>query len=230
MGERKFLLELFSGTGSVGRPWREAGHRVDSVDIDSRYDPEFCEDILEWDFRCLDTQPPDYIWASVPCENYSIARTRANTPRNYELADSLVAKTIEIIFHFQALNPELGWFVENPDTSQLWSRAVAWDLYPRVRLDYCQYGGPGYRKRTKVATNVLWTPRPLCDPRVCPSCIDGRHVKSAQKGPDKGKGAGDICSLDTLHALPRELTEEIKRCITNISHHPPGGSDAATTL
>ena len=46
MSERKFLLELFSGTGSVGRPWREAGHRVVSVDIDGRYGPEIQEDIL----------------------------------------------------------------------------------------------------------------------------------------------------------------------------------------
>ena len=206
MSQPKFLLELFSGTGSVGHPWREAGHRVFSVDICPRKAPDFCGDIRDWDYKDLDT--PDVIWASVPCEQYSIARTRAKTPRDYTLADSLVAKTMEVIRHYEALNPELVWFIENPDSSQLWSRAVAWELYPRARLDYCTYGTL-YRKRTKVATNVLWTPRPLCDPRVCQSCKDGRHVKSAQKGPDKGKGAGDICSLDTLHALPRRLTEEI---------------------
>ena len=208
MSEPKFLLELFSGTGSVGRPWREAGHRVFSVDICPRKSPDYCGDIRDWDYKDLDT--PDAIWASVPCENYSIARTRAKTPRNYELADALVAKTIEIIRHFQTLNPEIAWFVENPSTSQLWGREVARDLYPRVQLDYCAYGAP-YRKRTKVATctTVLWTPRPLCDPRTCPSCIDGRHVKSAQKGPERGKGPGDLCSLDELHALPRQLTEEV---------------------
>ena len=94
-----FLLELFSGTGSVGKPWREAGHRVVSVDIDGRHGPEIQEDIRTWDYRTLDT--PDAIWCSCPCENYSIARTRAKTPRNYTLADSLVARTIEIIKYFQ---------------------------------------------------------------------------------------------------------------------------------
>ena len=206
-GEPKFLLELFSGTGSVGRVWREKGHRVVSVDLDPRHAPEVCENILTWDYKALET--PDFIWASCPCEQYSCARTRAKTPRDFQTADALVARTIEIIKYFEARNPQLAWFVENPDTSLLWSRAVAWDLYPRVRLDYCQYNGPGYRKRTKVATNVLWTPRPLCDPRTCPSCIDGRHVKSAQRGPVKGKGPEDVCSLDTLHALPRSLAEEI---------------------
>ena len=112
MSERKFLLELFSGTGSVGRPWREAGHRVFSVDCDPRHSPESCGDILERDYRSLAT--PDAIWASVPCEQYSIARTRAKTPRNYELADSLVARTVQIIKHFQHLNPELIWFAKTP--------------------------------------------------------------------------------------------------------------------
>ena len=206
MSGSKFLLELFSGTGSVGRPWREAGHRVFSVDIDPRGAPDFCGDIRMWGYRNLET--PDVIWASVPCEQYSIARTNAKTPRNYMLADSLVAKAIEIIKYFQARNPELAWFVENPDSSQLWSRAVAWDLYPRIRLSYCAYGAL-YRKNTKVASNVLWTPKAMCDPSSCPACVDGRHVKSAQKGPDRGKGPGDVCTLDTLHALPRALTEEI---------------------
>ena len=174
--------------------------------IDPRESPDFCGDIREWDYTGLET--PDVIWASCPCEQYSCARTRAKTPRNFELADSLVAQTLKIIFYFQALNPELSWFVENPATSLLWSRAVSRDLHPRVRLDYCAYGA-FYRKRTKVATNVPWVPRLLCNPRECPSCVDGRHLKSAQKGPDKTKGPGDTCSLDTLHALPRELTEEI---------------------
>ena len=40
------LLNLFSGTDSVAIPWREAGHEVTSVDIDPRYNPEICKDIL----------------------------------------------------------------------------------------------------------------------------------------------------------------------------------------
>ena len=55
MSGRKMLLELFSGTGSVGAHWREAGLRVVSVDRDSRYNPEVCEDILTWDYKALET-------------------------------------------------------------------------------------------------------------------------------------------------------------------------------
>ena len=138
------------------------------------------------------------------------------------LADSLVAKAIEIIKYFQARNPEknVAWFVENPDSSQLWSRDIARDLNPHVRLDYCQYG-TAYRKRTRIATNAAWTPRPLCDKNTCPSVIDGRHVKSAQKGPTRenrtSRRLGDTCSLDTLHALPRALTGEILAITQNLA-------------
>ncbi len=99
------LLELFSGTCSVGMPWREAGHEVLSLDIDGRYNPEIVCDILHWSYcKC---EVPDVIWASVPCEQYSRARTTGRRPRNFELADSLVAKASEIIQYFLRSNPAL---------------------------------------------------------------------------------------------------------------------------
>ena len=207
------LLCLFSGTGSVERPWREGGHEVISVDIDGRYNPEICEDILQLSYWKLPT--PDAIWASIPCENFSRARTRAKTPRNFKVADSLAGRASEMIQYFRKLNPELLWFVENPDSSLLWGREVASEFSTYVRLDYCQYGS-AYRKRTRIATNVSWVPRALCDPKTCHACVDGRHVLTAQRGPGKKgvvrtRSGEDNCSLDQLHGLPRELTEEILR-------------------
>ena len=207
------LLELFSGTGSVGIPWREKGYEVMSVDIDNRYNPEVCDDILQVKYQNF--QVPDCIWASPPCDQYSLCRTKAKAPRNLTLADSLVAKAIEIIQYFQKLNPDLIWFIENGDSTMLWGREVAKDLQTYVVLDYCQYNGPGlYRKRTRIAhsDNLLWNPRSLCDPKTCEQCIDCKHIRSAQRGPAKGKDKKlDKCTLDTLHGLPRELTEEILR-------------------
>jgi hypothetical protein len=213
------LLELFSGTGSVGKPFRAAGHRVISVDVDGRYGAEIVDDILLLKYRDLPT--PDVIWASIPCEQYSIARSKAKTPRNFRLADALAAKAWEIISHFRACSPELLWFVENPDSSMLWKRAVAAEFLPQVRLDYCQYGTQ-YRKRTRIATNALWTPRPLCDPKTCPACVGGKHIMSAQKGPSRGNDFQlDSCSTDQLHALPSELCEEILRvCVRGQWHLP----------
>ena len=214
------LLSLFSGTGSLEKPFLEAGWDVQSLDIDGKFGASIVADILEWDYS---QEPPcDALWGGCPCEHYSIANTRGR--RNLLLADKLVAKTWEIIQHFLGLNPGLLWFIENPDSSWLWKRKVSEPFPHRVRLDFCQYGKP-YRKRTKLATNALeYVPRPLCDPRTCPSCVGGVHIKSAQQGPAKKDGVRlpssvDRCSRNFLHAYPEELCKEIfEHCHQRVWH------------
>ena len=134
------LLNLFSGTGSVSKPWRAAGHEVFDVDVDPRFSPEHCGDILQWDYTKLPFMP-DVIWSSPPCDQYSRARTTGG-PRNLKLADSLVARALEIIQFFQEKNPDLIWFLENGDSISLWAREIAKDLIDFAVLDYCQYGMP----------------------------------------------------------------------------------------
>ena len=51
MGPR--LLELFSGTGSVGRAFTALGWDVVSVDLDPRANATYCCDIAEWDYTCV---------------------------------------------------------------------------------------------------------------------------------------------------------------------------------
>jgi hypothetical protein len=206
------LLEIFSGTGSVGAKW--VNHDVVSVDINGKFGAEIVIDILEWEYDKLDFAP-DFIWASIPCEQYSIARTNAKTPRDFPMADSLVNKTCEIINYFKNINPSLIWFIENPDSSLLWKR---FNFPEYVRLDYCQYGAP-YRKRTRIATNIQWIPKALCDPKICIQCVNGKHKKTAQRGPSRNDSiriVGDSCSLDYLHALPSELTDEILRICSSL--------------
>jgi len=201
------LLSLFDGTGSICIPFAAKGWECQRLDLDGKHGATVICDVLLWDYR--DEPTPDVIFAGCPCEQYSICRTTAKTPRNFALADELVATTWRIIQHFLALNPKLKWFIENPASSLLWKRPVA-DSFPhRVILDFCTYGKP-YRKRTKLATNTEFEGRPLCDSRTCSSCIDGKHIKSAQRGPCKGKDyKSDRCTLDELHGYPVELCEEI---------------------
>ena len=200
------LLSLFSGTGAVECPFREAGWEVQSLDMDGSHGATIIADILTWDYS---SEPPcNVLTAGVPCENYSIANTRG--VRKLSFADSLVRKTWEIIQHFVRLHPtgSMIWWIENPDSSWLWRRRASEPFPHRVRLDFCQYGKP-YRKRTKLATNALdYVPRALCNPKTCHACVDGKHIKTAQQGPGHGK-ANDRCSLDELHAYPEELCKEI---------------------
>ena len=107
------LLELFSGTKSVGRAFEALGWEVTSLDTDATTRPTICADIQEWDYR---TYPPghfDFIWASPVCTEFSRALTRR--PRRLTEGDGLVLKTIEIIGH---LRPP-WWAVENPRTGLL---------------------------------------------------------------------------------------------------------------
>ena len=92
------LLSLFDGTGSICKPFKERGWDVSSLDVDGRFGCTIQQDILLWDYSKEPT--PDVIFSGPPCEQYSIARTRAKTPRNYALADKLVNKLWEIINFF----------------------------------------------------------------------------------------------------------------------------------
>jgi hypothetical protein len=131
--EPKTLLSLFDGTGSICRPFVEAGWTVRRLDIDGGHGADIVVDIRKWDPVTEWQGPaPDVIVAGPPCENYSIARTNANIPRNLKLADSLVEKTIDIIEHFHTINPTMQYFVENPDSSLLWKRWVSHRLYEDI--------------------------------------------------------------------------------------------------
>jgi len=202
------LLSLFDGTGSICKPFREAGWDISSLDCDGRFGATIVQDILQWDYSKEPT--PDVIFSGVPCTEYSQAKTRGI--RKYALADSLVKQMWEIIKYYLNKNPLLLYFIENPAFSQLWKRQCASEFAdPSIILDYCCYGSEGYRKRTRFATNSNYIPRPLCNPKICVSCPDGKtHSKSAQKGPCRGKDfTVDRFSTDALHAYPDPLTKEI---------------------
>ena len=65
------LLELFPGTGSIGKVGKKEGYKVTSVDIDPKAKPTFCVDILEWDYKQFPRGHFDMIWASPPCNTFS---------------------------------------------------------------------------------------------------------------------------------------------------------------
>ena len=62
------ILELFSGTHSVGNVARELGWDVTSLDLS---DADICGDILKWPYWLKDPGLYDVIWASPPCESFS---------------------------------------------------------------------------------------------------------------------------------------------------------------
>ena len=120
------VLELFSGTGSVGKVCRAQGHEVLSIDIDGEHSPDLQMDIMAFDETEFARDHFQFIWASPPCESYSQARSSASLGREAAMqrADALVGKTLQIIEWFH----HAEWAVENPATSRLWKRAIASEL------------------------------------------------------------------------------------------------------
>ncbi len=170
---KMLLLELFSGTGSIGRAFREQGWDVFAVDLDPKTAADLHADVLNVPLSSLPPQV-DCVWASPPCTHYSIARTYAKTPRDLVGSDALVQKVLDLVAHYR-----VPFFMENPHSGLLKGRAVVQGL-PMQIVDYCRYG-TAYRKRTAIWTNTDWQPaRPLCR-HDCASSVGLRHASKAQQ-------------------------------------------------
>jgi site-specific DNA-cytosine methylase len=151
------ILELFAGTGSVGKVFGADGWEVISLDINPKANATIHADIRTWDYTIFETGHFDVVWASPVCTQYSRARTTAHTPRDLVWADSLVLRALEII---EYLKPKF-WFLENPQTGLLKTRPFMLNL-PYTDVDYCRYSEWGYKKRTRIGLiaairgNFVW--------------------------------------------------------------------------
>ena len=207
----KTLLELFGGTGSVGRVAEVFGYVI-SLDLK---DAKIVTDILEWDYTKLDAfgelcylQEIDVIWASPPCTEYSIAKTTGVS--KIDEANRIVLKTTEIINYFK---PKY-WFIENPQTGKLKEQLFMRD-FGFYDVDYCKYGFR-CRKRTRIWSDLKgWEPKPLCK-KDCGNIIDGKHIETAQRLPNGSKNeCGDnytVHKQEELFGIPTSLTSDIFRC------------------
>ena len=187
------ILELFSGTKSVGKVAEQLGFDVISLDLRNA---DINCDILHWDYTCFVPGEFHFIWASPPCTEYSRAKTVGH--RDIEQANSIVLRTLEIISY---LDPNY-WVIENPQTGLLKNQYFMNDLrYNDV--DYCKYGMP-YRKRTRLWNNIPnFIPLPLCN-KDCNSMIGNRHISIGQH---------DGNSTRDLYVIPSGLISNVFQSI-----------------
>ena len=204
------VLDLFTGTGSIKKVCEELNFKVVSLDIDPKFNPDVCADILTFDFQCV-WKPGDFdiIWASPPCQVFSRARqcnigktingetmTRATLERDtINLGVPLLRKTEEIIVY---LKPQ-KWFIENPYFGSM-KNYIDSECYI---FDYCMFGFE-YRKRTSIWSNLKLKDC-MCDRS---HLINGRHKMAAKGSYNKaqtGQGGGK-CKIGR-YAIPSELVE-----------------------
>lgn len=164
-GTRHIALELFSGTGSVGKVLDYIPDCFTvSVDISPNtdgYKPTVVSDILKLDYKAMDLVPT-IIWASPPCQSYSVAaggkhRTkddmRPKTPEGV-LGLKLLNKTVEIIQHFLGLNPSMKYYLENPDGLMKYEPILTTLTGHMKMVSYCKYGFD-YRKNTCIYGQMI---------------------------------------------------------------------------
>ena len=193
------VLELFSGTKSVGKCCEKLGWNCVSVDLDPKFNPTHNIDIMSFDYE---QYPKDYfniVWGSPPCVEYSNLQscwlgrkkkdgkiyTREIMEKNMNEADKLVLKTLEIIKYF---NPYL-WFLENPQTGKLKNREIMKDI-PFYDVSYCMYSDWGYEKKTRIWTNKKDFKALVCDKSgSCGNMENGKH--KARMGTSKSVMDGD---------------------------------------
>lgn len=160
------ILELYAGSRSIGKAGEQLGHQVFSSDIEQFDRIDYVVDILEFDYNKVPFIP-DMIWASPPCQGFSVASIGKNwnfdnTPKtdSARLGIKLALKTIEIINYYLKLNPNLIWFIENP-RGKLRKMDFMQDFINHT-VTYCQYGDTRM-KPTDIWTNSKnWKPRPMC--------------------------------------------------------------------
>ena len=102
------------------------------------------------------------IAAGVSCTEYSIAFT--TRPTNLELADKIVAKTLEIFAYFR---PE-RWWIENPRFGLLKEQDKMSGI-KFIDVDYSQFSEWGYKKPTKIwcCERIAQLKNVLCNKRTC---------------------------------------------------------------
>jgi len=140
------VFDFFSGTGSSTQAFEDAGHTVIKVEMDEYFSADERDILaLTGDMLIEKYGKPDFIWASPPCQKFSVASlwkywegTRGKSvpkhPAVYE-AIALVEHTVSLM---QSLEPTYGWIMENP-RGMLRHQDVVKEL-PRWTISYCQYG------------------------------------------------------------------------------------------
>ena len=168
-------LELFAGTGSFSRHMEKHGHSVCRVENEplNGYPVELPYDVMELGGEDLPT--PDILWASPPCEGFSVAAIGRHWQKNSDGTASPKHETarhgVELLMNTMRLIEEteaVWWFVENPRGmmrtifDQYAESECLWPKYTRHTVTYCQYGDTRM-KPTDIWTNAYWwTPRPPC--------------------------------------------------------------------
>lgn len=194
-------IELFSGTGSFSKVATELGHQTFQTDYENIDHQDLVADVRDLMAKDFPYQP-DILWASPPCEGFSVAAIGKNWNHDHTPKTDSARRGMELVEHTWRLIDELEptwWFIENP-RGKLRKLPLMERAPIRHTVTYCQYGDTRM-KPTDIWTNAhWWTPRPPCKNGAPCHEAAPRGSKTGTQGIDGYKDRSRI---------PRELFIEI---------------------
>lgn len=215
----RLCLDLFAGLGGrrdeddgFAAAFQERdGWKVVTVDIEERFEPDICADVL--DLRPADLPDADVILAAPPCTHFSMANQPnphwdGDTPASDE-----VREDITLVYHalglIHALDPDY-WFLENPRKGKLdvlLGRPAGW-------VTYCQYG-----LEWQKPTNLWGDHPPTMQYRRC-SPGEDCHQRG-EGGWDTGEKRKHVRDPAERSLVPRALSEAILEAVEESHTNPP---------
>ena len=181
------VLDLFSGLGGWSQAFKDRGHEVVTVDIEKRFNPTICKDIMELTSKDFEQYGQfDVILASPPCNCFSIASVYRHWNKDGTSKSEEEIKSIRLVLHticlIQSLRPKF-WIMENP-TGML--RKIIG--LPHYNIAQCQYG------RSVMKPTDLWGRLPSSF--IAKKCRAGNtdHEKATRSS--KNGIQGILSSLD----------------------------------
>lgn len=235
------VLELFSGTRSIGEAFEKRGHEVFSVEWDESLPADLHADIefLKAPDVLRAFGRPDVVWASPDCATFSMAgisrhrRKNANTGNLDPVSDyALKCDRVDLAMLrlIRDLRPAL-YFIDEPRAGLRKQDMMAVHP-PATPVTYCQYGARAM-KPTDIFTNAS-------DPRFRPPCRNGapchesapRGSKSARRAWRTRASAGASprgCACTSLTCASARCPSERRRGYAGESSGsaPPGGFTGA---
>ena len=214
------ILELYAGSRSFSKVAEADGNRVFTTDIEDFERIDLAIDIMHFEPNMCPFIP-DVIWASPPCETFSVASIGKHWTKGHDFLPKtqrgqfgvmLLERTLELIKRFQALNPNLIWYVENPRGKM--RKAPHWASTAnciRNTVTYCQYGDDRMKPTDIWSNNPVWIPKPIC-----------KNGDPCHTAAPRGSQTGTQGRKSYLHksAIPPELCKEILDATSKrYSHH-----------
>lgn len=104
-------LDLFCGAGGATKGLQRAGFHVTGVDI--RPQPRYCGDAFhEADAMTFPLEGFNFIWASPPCQGYSVSKSRPKIAKKYPMLIEPVRARL--------VASGSAWVIENVPGAPLW--------------------------------------------------------------------------------------------------------------